>query len=185
MPTARGIPGGAWSANRLYAIGGLDNNGDPLGNVEAYDPETNTWQKRAPIPTPRSHPAVATLDDGQIIVAGGGPPSSETADVELYTPSSNTWRQLTAQKAQLCYGVENARAVHISPRLAGVVPSVNRCLEIVPERTTHYTILAEGFDGAFVTRFLTLVVEDAPDVGRGGLNVATLKWERLSPVRPR
>ena len=96
MPTARGLPGVAWSGNRLYAIGGLDSNSEPLGNVEAYDPKTNTWQKRAPIPTPRSHPAVGTLDDGQIIVAGGGPGSSETTIVELYTPASNTWHKLTA-----------------------------------------------------------------------------------------
>jgi N-acetylneuraminic acid mutarotase len=39
---------------------------------------------------------VGTLADGQIIVAGGGPPFKITADVELYTPSSNTWQQLTA-----------------------------------------------------------------------------------------
>jgi hypothetical protein len=84
---------------------------------------------------------------------------------------------VAGEKAKLCYGVENARAVHISPRLAGVVPSANRCLEIVPERTTHYTILAEGFDGALVTRFLTLVVEDAPDADRG-LNVAVIKWDK-------
>jgi hypothetical protein len=91
---------------------------------------------------------------------------------------ATTGMLVAGEKAKLCYGVENARAVHISPRLAGVVPSANRCLEIVPERTTHYTILAEGFDGAFVTRFLTLVVEDAPAADIGGLNVATLMWDR-------
>jgi len=85
---------------------------------------------------------------------------------------------VAGEKAKLCYGVENAKAVHISPRLAGVVLAASRCLEIVPERTTHYTIMAEGFDGAFVTRFFTLVVEDAPETDRGGLNVATLKWDR-------
>src|ERR1017187_7678482 len=88
---------------------------------------------------------------------------------------ATTGMLVAGEKAKLCYGVENARAVHISPRLPGVVPSANRCLEIVPERTTHYTILAEGFDGAFVTRFLTLVVEEAPAADRGGLNVAALK----------
>ncbi|MGA2195242.1 MAG: hypothetical protein ABSH40_08225 [Bryobacteraceae bacterium] len=93
---------------------------------------------------------------------------------------ATTGMLVAGEKAKLCYGVENARAVHISPRLAGVVPSANRCLEIVPERTTHYTILAEGFDGALVTRFLTLVVEEAPDADRGGLNVARLTWDRPS-----
>jgi hypothetical protein len=65
-------------------------------------------------------------------------------------------------KAQLCYGVENAKWVRISPVVAPVFPTSNRCLEIVPDHTTHYTILAEGFDGNVVTRFLTLVVESAP-----------------------
>jgi hypothetical protein len=88
---------------------------------------------------------------------------------------ATTGMLVAGQKAQLCYGVENAKSVHISPRLPGVVPAANRCLEIVPERTTHYTILAEGFDGAFVTRFITLVVEDAPETDRSGLNIAMVR----------
>src|ERR1700722_10619060 len=35
-------------------------------------------------------------------------------------------------KAQLCYGVENAKSVRISPSLEPVAPATNRCLEIVP-----------------------------------------------------
>ena len=33
------------------------------------------------------------------------------------------------EKALLCYGVENAKAVHISPMLQGVYPTHRRCLE--------------------------------------------------------
>ncbi len=67
-------------------------------------------------------------------------------------------------KAVLCYGVENAKSVRISPLLPGVYPSLSHCLEVFPEHTTHYTILAEGFDGAVATRSLTLPVKnsDAP-----------------------
>jgi len=43
--------------------------------------------------------------------------------------------------------------------LAGVYPSPNHCLEILPERTTHYTILAEGFDGRVATQSFTLPVQ--------------------------
>jgi hypothetical protein len=71
------------------------------------------------------------------------------------------------QKAQLCYGVENARSVRISPWMRGVDPSVSRCLEIGPVRTTHYTIVAEGYDGAIAFRSLTLPVEPVPSP-RGG-----------------
>jgi hypothetical protein len=65
-------------------------------------------------------------------------------------------------KALLCYGVENARSVHISPLFEPLAPATNRCLEIVPQHTTHYTILAEGFDGRVVTQSVTLPVNAAP-----------------------
>src|ERR1039457_4204478 len=72
-------------------------------------------------------------------------------------------RALTAgDKALLCYGVENAKAVRIAPLSQEVYPSFNRCLEIVPEHTTHYTILAEGFDGKVAIRSFILPVEAAP-----------------------
>jgi hypothetical protein len=66
------------------------------------------------------------------------------------------------EKAQICYGVENARSVRILPWMAGVTPSPRRCLEVFPNHTTHYTILAEGYDGRVVMRSLTLPVETEP-----------------------
>jgi hypothetical protein len=67
------------------------------------------------------------------------------------------------EKATLCYGVENAKSVRISPWMAGVTPSPKRCLDVFPDHTTHYTILAEGYDGGVVTRSLTLPVEAEPE----------------------
>jgi hypothetical protein len=66
------------------------------------------------------------------------------------------------QKALLCYGVENARKVRISPALSDVYPSLKHCLEIVPDHTTHYVLLAEGYDGRVTTRSFTLPVQAAP-----------------------
>ena len=68
----------------------------------------------------------------------------------------------SGDKALLCYGVENARSVRISPSVDGVFPSANHCLQIVPEHTTHYTILAEGYDGRVATQSFTLPVADLP-----------------------
>jgi hypothetical protein len=79
------------------------------------------------------------------------------------------------QKATLCYGVENARSVWISPELQGVYPSIGRCVEILPQHTTHYTILAEGFDGGVATRSFTLEVQ-AP--------VGPPRPEHYAAVRP-
>ena len=66
------------------------------------------------------------------------------------------------QKALLCYGVQNARSVRLSPAMAGIYPSSSRCVEVGPEHTTHYVLLAEGFDGRVTTRSLTLPVQTAP-----------------------
>ena len=68
------------------------------------------------------------------------------------------------EKALLCYGVENAKSVRIAPLMEGEAPSSNRCLEVSPLHTTHYTILAEGFDGHIAMQSLTLPVDTtAPD----------------------
>src|SRR6185295_17276753 len=40
------------------------------------------------------------------------------------------------ETAQLCYAVENAKLVRISP-MQTAFPSQNRCLDVVPEHTTH------------------------------------------------
>jgi hypothetical protein len=85
-------------------------------------------------------------------------------------------------KAQLCYGVENAKSVRISPVVAQVFPAANRCLEIVPVHTTHYTILAEGFDGNIATRFVTLVVETAPAPPKERANLAALPGGSQPPL---
>ena len=66
---------------------------------------------------------------------------------------------ITGQKAQLCYGVENAKSVRIAPLSGEIQPSARRCLEIGPQHTTHYTILAEGYDGMMATQSLTLPVQ--------------------------
>jgi hypothetical protein len=65
------------------------------------------------------------------------------------------------QTAQLCYSVENARLVRISP-MQSAWPAQDRCFDVVPEHTTHYTLQAEGFDGTVATRSFTLSVQSPP-----------------------
>jgi len=80
----------------------------------------------------------------------------------------------SGDKALLCYGVENARSVKISPSLEGVYPSANHCLQIGPEHTTHYTILAEGYDGRVATQSFTLPVADLPRAPRPAAGYARI-----------
>src|SRR5947209_3713665 len=65
------------------------------------------------------------------------------------------------QTAQLCYSVENAKLVRISP-MQSALPGQSHCLDVVPEHTTHYTLLAEGFDGTVAVRSFTLSVQSPP-----------------------
>ena len=43
-----------------------------------------------------------------------------------------------------------------------VYPSTHRCVDIWPQHTTHYTLMAIGFDGSSVARSLTLPVQTVP-----------------------
>ncbi|HJZ98550.1 MAG TPA: hypothetical protein VKE70_18700 [Candidatus Solibacter sp.] len=63
------------------------------------------------------------------------------------------------QSVRLCYAVENARTVRISPLVSGSYPARDYCLEVAPEHTTHFTLMAEGYDGSVDTRSFTLPVQ--------------------------
>jgi|SRR5271157_6001365 len=88
---------------------------------------------------------------------------------------------LTGEKALLCYGVENAKSVRIAPLLSDVFPAAKRCLEIVPKHTTHYTILAEGYDGKVAMQSLTLAVQASAEPPPMKLQFATAE----SPAAPK
>lgn len=57
----------------------------------------------------------------------------------------------------MCYGVANAKTVSIDPPVEGVWPSVARCLNVSPRRTTVYTLTAS--DGAGHKASETVTVE--------------------------
>jgi hypothetical protein len=77
------------------------------------------------------------------------------------------------QPVQLCYAVENARSVNISPLVAGKYPARNYCLQVTPEHTMHFTLMAEGYDGSVAARSITLPVQTLEPMPRTRvLNVA-------------
>lgn len=74
IPTPRGGIAGAVLAGRLFAFGGEGNSAagsnGVFGNVEAYDPVSNSWQTFTPLEIPRHGYGAATLD-GRIYLPGG------------------------------------------------------------------------------------------------------------------
>lgn len=96
MPTARAGVALANSSGSLYAIGGYDL--VPQDVVERYDPSTNRWETRAPLPSPRWGATAAATADGRIYVFGGrddteGKALSEFATTFIYEPASNSWTE--------------------------------------------------------------------------------------------
>jgi N-acetylneuraminic acid mutarotase len=74
IPTPRGGIASAVLAGRLFTFGGEGNpaagtNG-VFGDVEAYDPVSNSWQEFTPLEIPRHGYGAATLDD-RIYLPGG------------------------------------------------------------------------------------------------------------------
>lgn len=62
------------------------------------------------------------------------------------------------EKSLLCYGVENAKAVWLSPPRQELSAALSRCVEVTPGATTTYTLTAEGNAGPPASQNLTITV---------------------------
>ncbi|HEX9659174.1 MAG TPA: kelch repeat-containing protein, partial [Rhodothermales bacterium] len=76
----------------LYVIGGRVPGIGNIASVESYNPATNEWTSRAPMPTARSGLASASLR-GRIFVFGGEIPGVY-AQNEMYDPLTDTWETM-------------------------------------------------------------------------------------------
>jgi len=109
MPTKRGSAVAAAVGGKIYVIGGGTTSPgakEPsihparphlaVGTVEEYDPATNGWRARAPMPTPRNHAGVGVVG-GKIYVIGGRTGAAfisvgtNVDVVEEYDPVSDRW----------------------------------------------------------------------------------------------
>jgi hypothetical protein len=61
-------------------------------------------------------------------------------------------------KELLCYGVENAKTVSLSPGPQELSAALSRCVEVDPKETTTYTLTAQGDSGAPVTKDATVTM---------------------------
>jgi N-acetylneuraminic acid mutarotase len=132
LPTRRGAGGAAVINGKIYVIGGastLPGASDPairfdgqprdsvLGTNEEYDPATNTWKGRAPMPTARNHFLTAVVGD-KIYAIGGRlgstfiTRSSNTEVTEEYDVAQNVWRTRAAMptaRSGVAGGVYNGK----------------------------------------------------------------------------
>jgi N-acetylneuraminic acid mutarotase len=99
MPRARWNHASCGVNGILYAVGGQCNTNDSVGQytvdtVEAYDPTTDKWQKKASMPTARTCLGLGVVD-GVIYAVGGmrypNVPDLTFATLEAYHPDTDTW----------------------------------------------------------------------------------------------
>lgn len=85
MPTPRQEVAVAALDGRVFVIGGLGGNAEPVDTVEAYEPAANRWGARARFPVKLHHAAAVTVD-GRLFVIGG-----YTGGRIQWTAQANVW----------------------------------------------------------------------------------------------
>jgi N-acetylneuraminic acid mutarotase len=103
MQVARYGLGVAVVNGKIYAIGGSTRSGGgriqnvpipvtggTVGTNEEYDPETDTWTTKAPMPTPRIDFAIAVCNNKIYCIGGAGGVN------EVYDPLMDTWENKTS-----------------------------------------------------------------------------------------
>ena len=102
MLTARSSFGIAVVQNRIYVIGGVTGPSDSessgkTGVTEVYNPETDTWETKTSMPTPRSN-LCASVSNNKVYLIGGSaytnqsvPFSNSVSVNEVYDPKTDTW----------------------------------------------------------------------------------------------
>lgn len=97
IPTNRGHTAGSVSDGKLYVIGGdIGGHSQNTGANEAYDPVTNTWETKAPLPVLRGSLHEVAYR-GHIVVMGGqngGGGVDSFHDVDAYDVATDTWSKL-------------------------------------------------------------------------------------------
>src|SRR6266542_1895352 len=93
MTTERGEVGAAVVEGRVYVVGAY---GGATDANEVYDPQTDSWQRRAPLPHGLHHGGTAGLGGKLYVIGGyeavGGRATNTTYE---YNPASDSWRELT------------------------------------------------------------------------------------------
>jgi N-acetylneuraminic acid mutarotase len=196
MPSKRGAAAATFHNGKFYVIGGAgvmpgssETNIHParrhmvLGNVEEYDPATNTWRALRAMPTPRNHHVVASAG-GRIWVIGGRigaafiTTGTNTDIVEGFDPATDTWTaprdRMPSARSAIAFSVykdkvlvaggemQDRRYLAAFRAVEAYDPAVNRW-QILPSMPNPRHGLAGGVIG---DRFY-LVSGDAQSAGSG------------------
>ena len=169
LPTARCCLASASVDGKIYAIGGrtglLSIPSSTVNVVDEYNPITDTWRSRAPMPTPRTELAdAAAVVNGRIYVFGGYDGNDTTSVVEEYDPITDTWRSrapMPTARERLATAVVNGRIYTIGGSPSGWPNTLSTVEEYDPATdtwrsraampTARYDLSAAVVDGRIYT----------------------------------
>lgn len=113
------------------------------------------WQKNSDYQARAKEQAAAAQrqeDERSLETLGG----TEFKILNFYAMPAHIHR---GDQVQMCYGVANAQSVTIEPDTGRQTwPSITRCIEVTPEKTTTYTLTAKDAHGKTQTASLTIEV---------------------------
>jgi N-acetylneuraminic acid mutarotase len=148
MPTARSTHSAGVVDGKIYAIGGMVGGPIPwtgLYVVEAYDPATDTWTRKADMPTRRLCHSVSAVD-GKIYSMGGGTSNGDAlATLEEYDPITDTWTR-KASMTTARWGLSSSAVDGKIYAVGGALVS-NVAVSTVEEYDTGLSVLSPDFNG--------------------------------------
>ena len=92
LPLAVARPGAAVVGDRLYIVGGSQEDETRTGAVQIYDFDTGTWSRGADMPVAREGGVMAW--DGKIYAPGGYNGVTALRDFQVYDPAADQWKKL-------------------------------------------------------------------------------------------
>jgi uncharacterized protein (TIGR02145 family) len=77
--------------NKLYKIGGTDNNNQPTSSVEVYNPSNNTWTAMPDLPVALTQVGATTYDNKLYVFGGKQANNTNSNKVYVFDFTSNAW----------------------------------------------------------------------------------------------
>lgn len=93
MPSSLSEMPAALIDGMIYVVGGFDANSVLTDALEVYDPQTDSWSTRAPLPEKRHHVMTAGYD-GKLYVFGGILTQQALSTAWVYDPATDVWASI-------------------------------------------------------------------------------------------
>lgn len=208
LPSKRGSPNAVVHDGKIYVIGGAgnfpgskDTSIHParphraVGTNEVYDPPTNTWETRSPMPTARNHAAVGMVNN-KIYVIGGRvgngfiTRASNTDIVEVYDPAADQWGALLAPmptpRSAVAWGVHRGKIYVVGGEVRNhVLSATYRVVEAYDAASNRWSSLPpmvfsrHGSAADFIGNRLHVVSGNVQSGGGPATNIETDAHEAL------